>query len=282
MRFTVFRQISVAVVLSVIALTALTSSQQKNMAENKSVTAVFETTLGNIEIKLYDETPGHKANFIKNIKEGAYNGVLFHRVIKDFMVQTGDPKSKDAKAGTLLGGSDHGSMIPAEFVPSLFHKKGALAAARTADSVNPEKKSSGSQFYIVTGKVYNQQELVAMEKSIQNRQRQAKFDELVREHRDEVLNLRRSRDTVGLQQLQDKLVGQMETALKGKLFSFTPEQIKTYTTDGGAPFLDGGYTVFGEVVRGMDIVEKIEKAETDGNDRPLQDIRILKAVIKND
>lgn len=137
------------------------------MQENR-VTVLLETTVGNIKIALYNETPGHRDNFVKNVKDGVYDGVLFHRVINEFMVQTGDPSSKTAKKGQMLGASDHGSEIPAEFVfPKYFHKKGAIAAARTGDNVNPEKKSSGSQFYIVTGKKYNAQELVAMEKSLQ-------------------------------------------------------------------------------------------------------------------
>lgn len=249
------------------------------MQENR-VTVLLETTVGNIKIALYNETPGHRDNFVKNVKDGVYDGVLFHRVINEFMVQTGDPSSKTAKKGQMLGASDHGSEIPAEFVfPKYFHKKGAIAAARTGDNVNPEKKSSGSQFYIVTGKKYNAQELVAMEKSLQNRQKQAVFDELVSEHKAEIIDLRRARNSAGLQELQEKLVKETEEKVKGNLFHFTPEQKEAYTTVGGAPFLDNSYSVYGEVVEGMDVVEKIEKVATDRNDRPVDDVKILKATV---
>lgn len=252
----------------------------KNGMADKRTEVVLATELGDIKIALYGETPGHRDNFIKNVKNGVYDSVMFHRVIKDFMIQTGDPASKTAKPGEMLGSSDAGSEIPGEFVyPKYFHKRGALAAARTADAVNPEKKSSGSQFYIVTGKVYKRSELEAMEKTMQQRQRQALFEALATERRSEIMEMRRSRDTLALQELQEKLIRQTDDALRGKLFRFTEEQKEAYTTLGGTPFLDGAYSVFGEVVEGMDVVDKIQQAATDGNDRPTTDIRILKATV---
>ena len=265
--------------LVLIGLSVGGTNKKDNMSEKRTAVRL-ETTLGNITIELYNETSGHRDNFLKNVKEGAYDGVLFHRVIKDFMIQTGDPSSKTAKRGQMLGASDHGSEIPAEFVyPKFFHKRGAIAAARTGDNVNPDKKSSGSQFYIVTGKKYKAQELVQMEKSIQQRQKQSYFESLVNEHKKEIIDLRRNRDTLGLQTLQEQLVKQTESALSGNLFAFTPEQKKVYTEIGGTPFLDNSYSVYGEVVEGMDVVDKIQLVSVDGNDRPVDDVRILKAVI---
>lgn len=252
---------------------------KQNRMEEKDTVVLLHTTEGNIKIKLYGNTPIHRDNFITHVKDGVYDSVLFHRVINEFMIQAGDPSSKTAVSGTLLGASSAGEELTAEFVPEYFHKKGAIAAARASDAVNPEKKSSGSQFYIVTGKVYKANELVAMEKSMQNKQRQAVFGKLAEEHRTEILNLRRTRDTLGLQALQNELIEKTEQLLAGKLFHFSPKQKEIYATIGGTPFLDGDYTVFGEVVEGMDVVDKIQQAATDRNDRPEKDIRILKAEI---
>ena len=250
----------------------------KNMGEPTRVK--LSTSMGDIIVALSDLTPGHRDNFVKNVEDGAYDGVLFHRVIKDFMVQTGDPTSKTAGKGEMLGAGDHGEQIPSEIVfPKLYHKRGAIAAARTADAINPEKKSSGSQFYIVTGKICNESELARIEKSMQIKQQQAVFDSLAREHRAEIMNLRRNRDTLGLQTLQNKLIEETENSVKGKLFKFSPEQKSAYTTIGGTPFLDGEYTVFGEIVEGMDIIDKIQAVATDKNDRPNDDIKIIKATI---
>ncbi|MBO8475559.1 MAG: peptidylprolyl isomerase [Bacteroidetes bacterium] len=254
----------------------------RNMQE-KITMVRLETTAGDITLKLYNETPGHRDNFVRNVREGAYDGVLFHRVIKDFMVQTGDPVSRNARKGQMLGASDYGDEIPAEFVyPKFFHKKGAIAAARTGDNINPEKKSSGSQFYIVVGKKYNLQELVQLEKSMQQRQMQSFFDSLASAHRKEIMELRRARNSAGLQALQEELIKQTEDSLKGKLVRFTDEQREAYTTVGGTPFLDGAYTVYGEVTSGMDVIEKIQSVATDSNDRPLDDVRIVKAVLLDD
>lgn len=275
--------LSVLLMLSGIAFYANASPKmpnKENKMKEKRTSVSIETTEGTIVISLYNETPGHRDNFLKNVREHAYDGVLFHRVIKDFMIQAGDPKSKNAKAGEMLGTSDHGSEIAAEFVyPMFFHKRGAIAAARTGDNVNPEKKSSGSQFYIVTGKKYSEQELIAMERTLQQRQKQALFDSLAMQHRQEIIDLRRARNSAGLQALQERLIKETEASLMGHLFKFTPEQRTVYTTIGGAPFLDGNYSVFGEVTVGIDVVEKIEQAETDKNDRPIKDVRILRTTV---
>ena len=236
----------------------------------------IKTTEGDIIIRLYDETPTHRDNFLKLAKEGYFNGTLFHRVIKDFMIQGGDPDSKNAPKGKMLGTGGPDYTIPAEFVyPQYFHKRGALSAARTGDEVNPEKESSGSQFYIVWGKAFKPAELKQMEHQMAMQQEQQVFNQLTREHHEEIMNLRRNRDRVGLQELQDKLIEQTKITCKqqGKP-SFTEEQIEVYTNVGGTPFLDNQYTVFGEVEEGLDIVERIQNCDTDRNDRPTEDVKI--------
>lgn len=278
----IFRNVLVMATLLCMSFTSPISAF-KRMEEDKQVKVLLETTKGDVVISLSNMTPGHRDNFVKNVKAGAYDGVLFHRVIKDFMIQTGDPTSRNAALDAVLGANDFGEEIPGEFIlPELFHKKGAVAAARTGDAVNPEKKSSGSQFYIVTGKVYNDSELVAMEKSLQNQQKQALFQSLAKAHKEEIMNLRRARNMSGLQELQDRLITETEDSLKGRLFKFTPEQKNAYTTVGGAPFLDGGYSVFGEVVSGMDVVDAIQCVETGRNDRPMEDIKIIKASLSEE
>lgn len=232
------------------------------------------TTAGDIKIRLYDDTPQHRDNFLKLAKEGYYDGVLFHRVINDFMVQTGDPESKDAQPGAMLGSGGPGYTIPAEIVyPKHYHKYGALAAARTGDEMNPERKSSGSQFYIVTGKKYLPQQLSRMEEMSVQKQLQSYFMELQRQNMDAIRQLRLAKDSVGLENLRQELIKQTEANVKP--VTMTEEQVRDYTTIGGTPHLDGQYTVFGEVLEGMDVVEKIQKAETDGRDRPVEDIRII-------
>ena len=236
----------------------------------------IKTSEGDIIIRLYDETPKHRDNFLKLAKEGYYNGTLFHRVIKDFMIQGGDPNSKNAPKGKVLGTSGPDYTIPAEFVyPQLFHKRGALSAARTGDEVNPERASSGSQFYIVWGKIYKSAALKQLERQMGIQQEQDVFNQLAKQHHDEIMNLRCNRDHVGLQTLQDKLIEETKEKCKsqGKP-TFTLEQNEAYTTLGGTPFLDNQYTVFGEVEEGLDIVERIQNCQTDRNDRPSEDVRI--------
>ncbi len=232
------------------------------------------TTAGNIKIRLYDDTPQHRDNFLKLAKEGYYDGVLFHRVINDFMVQTGDPDSKNAEKGAMLGSGSPDYTLPAEIVyPKHYHKYGALAAARTGDEMNPERRSSGSQFYIVTGKKYIPQQLSRMEEMSVQKQLQSYFMKLQRQNMDTIRQLRLANDTVGLENLRQELIKETEANVKPQ--TMTEEQIRDYTTIGGTPHLDGQYTVFGEVLEGMETVEKIQKAATDGRDRPLEDIRIL-------
>ncbi len=211
----------------VLGLTLIMSIFISNSMAQKYV--LISTKFGDMKVKLYDETPLHQENFLKLTKEGYFDGTLFHRVIKEFMIQGGDPDSKSAKPGQSLGSGGPGYTIPAEFKPDLFHKKGALAAARQGDQVNPMKASSGSQFYIVEGKKYTDAQLDMLEKRM------------------------------------------------GTKFSAT--QREAYKTVGGTPFLDYNYTVFGEVVEGLEVIDKIAAVPVDGSDRPKEDIKLTVKVI---
>lgn len=271
--------------LAFIALTACSAGSKKqtnhHMENEKRTLVKLETTMGNITVALYNETPKHRDNFIKLVKEGVYDSTLFHRVIKQFMIQAGDPDSKNASDTAMLGSGDVGYTIPAEFNPKFFHKKGVLAAARQGDDVNPEKASSGCQFYIVTGRKFTEPQLLGMENKINEQHEEALFDSLARQHMKEIYKMRKAGDNAGLLELQDTLEAQArELADKEEKFRFTPEQIKVYSTVGGAPHLDGSYTVFGEVTEGMKVVENIEIAKTNRADRPVENIRILKASIQ--
>ena len=271
--------------LAFIALTACNAGSKRqtnhHMENEKRTLVKLETTMGNITVALYNETPKHRDNFIKLVKEGVYDSTLFHRVIKQFMIQAGDPDSKNASDTAMLGSGDVGYTIPTEFNPKFFHKKGVLAAARQGDDVNPEKASSGCQFYIVTGRKFTEPQLLGMENKINEQHEEALFDSLARQHMKEIYKMRKAGDNAGLLELQDTLEAQArELADKEEKFRFTPEQIKAYSTVGGAPHLDGSYTVFGEVTEGMEVVDNIEIAKTNRADRPIENIRILKASIQ--
>ena len=208
------------------------------LAQQKAAKPAFVkifTSEGNITVMLYDDTPEHKYNFLQLVNFKKYDGLLFHRVIKDFMIQGGDPESKDCDSTKVLGENSIGTTLPAEIrFPQHFHKRGALAAARTSDKINPKKESSGSQFYIVTGKVATDKELDYFEKNVNN------------------------------------------LLLPPTPLKYSEEQRRIYKTFGGTPHLDGNYTVFGEVVQGFEVLEKIQKLPTDKNDRPTKNVVILK------
>ncbi len=186
---------------------------------------MIETSMGNIMVQLYDQTPIHRDNFIKLAKEGIYDGLLFHRVIEKFMIQAGDPKSRDAEPGVVLGEGSLGYTLPAEFNKELFHRRGALCAARQGDAVNPKKESSASQFYIVQGEIFDEERLEMIGKRFHKK--------------------------------------------------YTGEQREVYATEGGTPHLDGDYTVFGQVIEGMEVVDKIASSPCDKNNRPKEDVRII-------
>jgi cyclophilin family peptidyl-prolyl cis-trans isomerase len=220
-------------ILIFIAMNSCATLQMPKIAKEQKVK--IETTQGIVVVKLYNETPLHRDNFKKLVKENFYDGLLFHRVISDFMIQGGDPDSKNAQPKQRLGGGSNGYTLPAELiVPDLYHKKGALAAARTGDNVNPLKNSSGCQFYIVVGKTYSETEL-------------------------------------------DKMAQSKNATQRGNVkYSFSPQARSDYQTIGGTPHLDGDYTVFGEVIKGLDVITRIATTPTDTNDRPTEDVKIIK------
>ena len=223
--------------ITTLILFGLSSCAIVNLGKHKEQKMKIETSEGDITLKLYNETPLHRDNFIRLVKSKFYDGVLFHRIIDQFMIQGGDPNSKDAMPGKMLGDGDVGYTIPAEFrTPQLYHKRGVLAAAREGDDENPEKASSGCQFYIVVGKQFTNEQLDEMEAS------------------------------------QIKKYGHANDST----YKFSEQARTDYTTIGGTPHLDGNYTVFGEILTGMDVVDRIAQARTNRVDRPIEDIRIHK------
>lgn len=240
------------------------------------------TTYGEIKIQLYNETPLHRDNFIKLTKEHYFDSLLFHRVIKGFMIQGGDPDSKHAPAGTLLGEGGPAYTLPAEFNTKLFHKKGVLAAAREFDLENPTRASSGSQFYIVQGRVFTDSLLniqakritrsMALNRVINNPEN----TDLLNKYKD--YSKRERMDSLKyVNSLIDKKVDlELPTIVP---YSFSSEQKEAYTKIGGAPHLDTNYTIFGEVYEGLEVVDKIAAQPTDKNNRPEENIRILKVSI---
>jgi cyclophilin family peptidyl-prolyl cis-trans isomerase len=246
----------------------------------------ISTPYGDIVVRLYDSTVKHKENFMKLAETGYFNGTLFHRVIEKFMIQGGDPTSRNAKPGVLLGDGDTNYTIPFEYVPAYLHKRGAFAAARENDDENPLKASSASQFYIVQGKVFTNDELDAVELKVERRTKQyIMMDLLKREGKEDELKAFRQmveqRDTTNIRLSIEKYRNAVEAQyLRTKPFRITEEQRRVYTTTGGTPHLDGAYTVFGEVISGMEIVDQIAAAKTDTNDRPVKDIPMTIKLIK--
>ena len=252
----------------------------------KTTKVMIKTSRGDVVITLYNETPKHKENFIKLVDESFYDNTLFHRVIKEFMIQGGDPNSKGAAAGIALGEGGPGYTIEAEIKSSLYHKKGALCAARQGDNVNPEKRSSGSQFYVVTGKAYQKEELEQMEVQ-QNRQKENGLMQAFIQAPENAAYMARLQEAQKIgsdpskrEEAQDAIKVLTEEikplALAGFIpFKFADEQLKDYTTNGGTPFLDNAYTVFGEVIQGMEVINKIGITATAPGDRPLEDVVVL-------
>ena len=246
---------------------------------------VISTPKGDITLRLFDDTPKHRDNFLKLARTGFYDSTLFHRVIDGFMIQGGDPDSKGAAPGIELGNGGPGYSIPAEITPAHFHRRGVLAAAREDDKVNPARLSSGSQFYIVQGKVFTAEKLDMLEKEQNSLAKQRIFVEIM--DRPENLTLRNQffspdakSDTAHFRFLLDTLnqmIGREFTA--DKIFRLSGAAREAYTTVGGAPHLDGKYTIFGEVVSGMEVVDAIATEKRDGNDRPLRDIPMTVKII---
>jgi cyclophilin family peptidyl-prolyl cis-trans isomerase len=232
----------------------------------------IETVYGDMIFKLYDETPLHKENFVKLIEQGYFNDLLFHRVIDGFMIQGGDPNSRDAEPGKKLGEGGPGYTIPAEFVEGIFHKKGVIAAAREGDNVNPEMRSAGSQFYIVQGKVLTDADVKKVEDLINTGRLNKLITKFVDEAKNEAYN---TGGTIDYQIILPNARKKAEEEFKqGGYYKIPEDKLKVYQTIGGTPHLDNAYTVFGEIIEGLEIIDKIAAAKTDKNDRPVSDIKM--------
>jgi peptidyl-prolyl cis-trans isomerase B (cyclophilin B) len=230
---------TLATTLAFLTVPLLVLAQDKGTGKgaDKRPKVEIRTEVGTMVVELYNETPQHRDNFLKLVKQHTYDSLLWHRVIPQFMIQGGDPNSKGAKPGEPLGMGGPGYTVPAEIDPSFIHQKGALSAARQGDQVNPLKASSGSQFYVVQGKTYQAAEM-------------------------------------------DMLVQRKKAMAPGRDYSYTPEQLEAYTTVGGTPHLDGEYTVFGRVVEGLEVIDKIAAMPTGPGDRPVQDVHMWMKVVK--
>jgi len=235
------------------------------------------TEKGEIVIKLYNQTPKHRDNMLKLAGEKFFDGQIFHRVIDKFVVQGGDPSTKISQPDSLYGNTDSGYLIDAEIVDSLIHKRGALGMAREGDEINPEKKSSGSQFYIVTGKIFTNEQLDELEKKLTSKKKANLYKKLLEE---KILESQKTGkvDTISISLDVSAIFDSVWDSYPK--FIFTEKQRKNYSTIGGIPHLDGNYTVLGEVTKGMEIVDEISKAQTDQNDRPFKDIKFSISVLK--
>ncbi len=250
--------------------------------EPKDQIVVIKTEFGDMKIKLYNETPRHRDNFIRLAKDGFYNNLLFHRVINEFMIQGGDPDSKSAKPGEQLGEGGPGYELPAEIhFPQLFHKKGVIAAAREGDRVNPEKKSSGSQFYIVQGKIFNDEELDKIEERINGMKKSQIYYLLMTEHKDSLMTLQKKGKFDEFTAMQQRIKDEAEQKYNEQTKYTIPENIReVYRTVGGTPHLDTNYTVFGEVIEGLNVIDSIVAVDTDPNNRPVKDIKMTVEIVK--
>jgi cyclophilin family peptidyl-prolyl cis-trans isomerase len=237
---------------------------------------VIVTDFGDIELELYDKTPQHRDNFIKLAKEGFYDGTLFHRVIKDFMIQGGDPDSKKAQPNARLGDGGPGYTVPAECVPEYIHQRGALAAARLDARINPEKASSGSQFYIVQGKKQTDAELDRAEVQVATQNAQQMFVQYVKEEEE---TMQKAGETIRPDSAQIRAYRRASAYFEANPYHMKAEVREMYKTIGGSPHLDGEYTVFGRVIKGMEVVDKIADLETDDASRPKVDAKIKKIKI---
>lgn len=238
----------------------------------------IKTSKGDIIVKLFNETPKHRDNFIKLVEEKFYEGLIFHRVIKDFVIQGGDPSTRNPQKDSLYGNKDAGYLLDAEFVDTIIHKKGAIAMAREGDDVNPQKKSSSSQFYIVIGRVFTKEQLNQLEIKVNKSRKELLYKQLFQ---NELSKLPDIYDQKQIEKINASIKKELEIAwLNTPKFKFSEKQIQIYTSIGGLPHLDGNYTVFGEVVEGFNFAEDISKVKTDSNNRPVNDIKMNIKLIK--
>lgn len=263
------------ILLSIVSLLSLNAFAQKDSI------VTLTTEFGTMKIKLYNETPLHRDNFMKLVRQKFYDSLLFHRVIKEFMIQGGDPDSKRAKAEQMLGNGSPGYTLPAEFNPKYFHKKGSLAAARLGDEMNPKKESSGSQFYIVHGRKFSENDLKLNEERINFQRKQQIYNQYLNQPenaniRNEIVRLQRAQNYDSLNILNAPIIQIVEQLFAKEVpFTYSKEQREAYIQVGGAPHLDGGYTVFGEVIEGLDVIDKIADVEKNQFDRPKKDVRMF-------
>jgi peptidyl-prolyl cis-trans isomerase B (cyclophilin B) len=259
--------------LLLIGATLFSCNSKETTGGKKDVLVVIHTSFGDMTAILYDETPLHKANFIKLAKEGQYDSTIFHRVIKDFMIQGGDI---DAKNGTR-----NTETVPAEFVDKFYHTKGSLSAARQGDNVNPQKGSSWCQFYIVQGKKFSKEELTIDQEKLNQAIPKLLQYESQKDLKEQFMKLQAERDFEAMNQLALANVELCEREMNINLkLEISPERLELYTTIGGAPFLDTEYTVFGKVVEGLDIIDKIADQKTARGDKPLQDIHLTVELVE--
>lgn len=267
-------------ILALSFFTLISSCAQKSSKSDYVVT--FKTSYGDMVAILYDETPKHKANFVKLAKEHYFDSLLFHRVIAGFMIQGGDPNSKKAKPGEPLGMGGPGYTVDAEFNPKFFHEKGALSAARLGDGQNPTKASSGSQFYIVQGTIIpesNMEELKIDQMKLNMAFRQFMQNPASKPVIDSLNQVYMTGDMEAYKKKLFALVPRIEKETTTKIMrDVSAEKIKAYTTNGGAPHLDGEYTVFGKVIKGLEVIDKIAAVQKDGGDRPIEDVRMFVTV----
>lgn len=267
-------------ILALSLFTLISSCAQKSSKSDYVVT--IKTSYGDMVAILYDETPKHKANFVKLAKEHYFDSLLFHRVIAGFMIQGGDPNSKKAKPGEPLGMGGPGYTVDAEFNPKFFHEKGALSAARLGDGQNPTKASSGSQFYIVQGTIIpesNMEELKIDQMKLNMAFRQFMQNPASKPVIDSLNQVYMTGDMEAYKKKLFALVPRIEKETNTKIMrDVSPEKIKAYTTNGGAPHLDGDYTVFGKIIKGLEVIDKIAAVQKDGGDRPIEDVRMFVTV----
>jgi cyclophilin family peptidyl-prolyl cis-trans isomerase len=248
------------------------SGNKTSAGEGDERLVLIETPYGNMTVKLYNETPLHRDNFIKLASEGFYDGLLFHRVINGFMIQGGDPESRNAPSSKRLGAGDPGYQIQAEIVDKYFHKKGALAAARQGDNTNPERKSSGSQFYLVHGKVLDEVMLAQMEEKMKLQAERTEALKMFQEKQNLILKLQMEGKADSVNAIRIQIQEEAERRVDQSMYTLSEERKEVYKTIGGTPHLDGAYTVFGEVIEGLNVIDSIANEKTMPGDRPVNDM----------